>query len=128
MFVFFLVIDSFNEYIKAETLEGDNKYDAGEHGLQVSVTNKEDTNDIARKKGNLFFIMIWSFFKMLLFKLKLTLSGMAWLIEKFMSDVVELKLEEMPFSLNDFLLLFLLLLFFIVFHYYIVNFRKNCYF
>lgn len=28
------VVDSFNEYIKAETLEGDNKYDAGEHGLQ----------------------------------------------------------------------------------------------
>lgn len=28
------VIDSFNEYIRAETLDGDNKYDAGEHGLQ----------------------------------------------------------------------------------------------
>ncbi|XP_066936124.1 ubiquitin carboxyl-terminal hydrolase 7-like [Clytia hemisphaerica] len=28
------VIDSFDEYIKAETLDGDNKYDAGEHGLQ----------------------------------------------------------------------------------------------
>lgn len=31
----YIVIDSFNEYIKAETLDGDNKYDAGEHGLQV---------------------------------------------------------------------------------------------
>ena len=35
--IFSSVIDSFNEYIKAETLDGDNKYDAGEHGLQVSI-------------------------------------------------------------------------------------------
>ncbi|XP_065658399.1 ubiquitin carboxyl-terminal hydrolase 7 isoform X4 [Hydra vulgaris] len=28
------VIDSFTEYIKAEMLDGDNKYDAGQHGLQ----------------------------------------------------------------------------------------------
>lgn len=28
------VIDSFTEYVKAEMLNGDNKYDAGEHGLQ----------------------------------------------------------------------------------------------
>jgi len=28
------VLDSFNEYIKGEMLDGDNKYDAGEHGLQ----------------------------------------------------------------------------------------------
>ena len=27
-------MDSFAEYVKAETLDGDNKYDAGEYGLQ----------------------------------------------------------------------------------------------
>ena len=32
--LFFLVIDSFAEYVRAETLAGDNKYDAGEYGLQ----------------------------------------------------------------------------------------------
>ena len=32
----FSVKESFKEYITQETLEGDNKYDAGEHGLQVT--------------------------------------------------------------------------------------------
>lgn len=32
-----LVYESFKEYIAVETLDGDNKYDAGEYGLQVSV-------------------------------------------------------------------------------------------
>ena len=31
------VYDSFKEYIAVETLSGDNKYDAGEHGLQVTL-------------------------------------------------------------------------------------------
>lgn len=31
---FFLVDESFKDYIAKETLDGDNKYDAGEHGLQ----------------------------------------------------------------------------------------------
>ena len=38
---FFCVIsvyESFKEYIAVETLDGDNKYDAGEYGLQVSTT------------------------------------------------------------------------------------------
>lgn len=30
----FLVAESFRDYVKAEVLDGDNKYDAGEHGLQ----------------------------------------------------------------------------------------------
>lgn len=34
MFVLFSVYESFKDYIAKETLEGDNKYDAGEHGLQ----------------------------------------------------------------------------------------------
>lgn len=32
-----LVYESFKEYIAVETLDGDNKYDAGEYGLQVCV-------------------------------------------------------------------------------------------
>ena len=32
------VYDSFKEYTTVEMLEGDNKYDAGQYGLQVSVT------------------------------------------------------------------------------------------
>ena len=32
------VYESFKEYIAVETLDGDNKYDAGEYGLQVSAT------------------------------------------------------------------------------------------
>lgn len=28
------VLESFNDYVKVESLDGDNKYDAGEHGLQ----------------------------------------------------------------------------------------------
>lgn len=31
------VLESFNDYVKVESLDGDNKYDAGEHGLQVSM-------------------------------------------------------------------------------------------
>lgn len=31
---FFLVYESFKDYIAKESLDGDNKYDAGEHGLQ----------------------------------------------------------------------------------------------
>ncbi len=27
--------ESFKDYVSGETLDGDNKYDAGEHGLQV---------------------------------------------------------------------------------------------
>lgn len=30
----FIVAESFRDYVKAEVLDGDNKYDAGEHGLQ----------------------------------------------------------------------------------------------
>lgn len=30
----FLVDESFHDYIATEVLDGDNKYDAGEHGLQ----------------------------------------------------------------------------------------------
>lgn len=33
-FIFFAVDESFKDYIATETLEGDNKYDAGDHGLQ----------------------------------------------------------------------------------------------
>ena len=29
------MIESFKDYVAVETMEGDNKYDAGEHGLQV---------------------------------------------------------------------------------------------
>jgi len=30
------IYESFQDYVASETLEGDNKYDAGVHGLQVS--------------------------------------------------------------------------------------------
>lgn len=30
------VFESFKEYVTVESLDGDNKYDAGEYGLQVS--------------------------------------------------------------------------------------------
>lgn len=33
-FLHLTVYESFKDYISVETLEGDNKYDAGEHGLQ----------------------------------------------------------------------------------------------
>ena len=29
------IVESFQDYIQTETLEGDNKYDAGSYGLQV---------------------------------------------------------------------------------------------
>lgn len=32
--IHFTVFESFKDYIAKETLDGDNKYDAGEHGLQ----------------------------------------------------------------------------------------------
>ena len=32
------IVDSFRDYVKTENLDGDNKYDAGNHGLQV-LTN-----------------------------------------------------------------------------------------
>ena len=31
------VYESFKEYVTVETLDGDNKYDAGEYGLQVHL-------------------------------------------------------------------------------------------
>ena len=31
------IMDSFKDYIKTENLDGDNKYDAGNHGLQVRL-------------------------------------------------------------------------------------------
>lgn len=31
------VFESFKDYVATEQLDGDNKYDAGEHGLQVSI-------------------------------------------------------------------------------------------
>lgn len=34
------VYESFQDYIKVESLDGENKYDAGEHGLQVIITWK----------------------------------------------------------------------------------------
>jgi len=33
------VYESFKEYVALETLDGDNKYDAGEYGLQVGTTS-----------------------------------------------------------------------------------------
>lgn len=32
------VFESFVDYVAVEQLDGDNKYDAGEHGLQVTET------------------------------------------------------------------------------------------
>ena len=32
----FIVYESFKEYVTPEKLDGDNKYDAGEFGMQVS--------------------------------------------------------------------------------------------
>lgn len=34
---FSLVFESFKDYVATEQLDGDNKYDAGEHGLQVRL-------------------------------------------------------------------------------------------
>ena len=32
-----VVYESFKDYVAVETLNGENKYDAGDHGLQVTV-------------------------------------------------------------------------------------------
>ena len=39
-FFFSLVYESFKEYIAVETLDGDNKYDAGDYGMQVCIYPK----------------------------------------------------------------------------------------
>lgn len=36
-FLYPAVFESFKDYVAVEQLDGDNKYDAGEHGLQVKV-------------------------------------------------------------------------------------------
>lgn len=36
-FCLFSVFESFKDYVATEQLDGDNKYDAGEHGLQVRL-------------------------------------------------------------------------------------------
>lgn len=41
LFIFYTVLESFKDYIKVETLDGDNKYDAGENGLQVSQNSRD---------------------------------------------------------------------------------------
>lgn len=35
-FVIYIVYESFKDYITVESLDGDNRYDAGDFGLQVS--------------------------------------------------------------------------------------------
>ena len=35
--IYFPVVESFEDYVAVETLDGENKYDAGDHGMQVSV-------------------------------------------------------------------------------------------
>ena len=32
------IMESFRDYVKTENLDGENKYDAGTHGLQVSLS------------------------------------------------------------------------------------------
>ena len=39
------MIESFRDYITVESLDGDNKYDAGEHGLQVGVQTCQFSKD-----------------------------------------------------------------------------------
>ena len=34
--------ESFKDYVSVETMDGENKYDAGEHGLQVSFCVAHD--------------------------------------------------------------------------------------
>jgi hypothetical protein len=36
------ITESFQDYIQTETLDGDNKYDAGTYGLQVSISTSLD--------------------------------------------------------------------------------------
>lgn len=36
--IYLTVMESFDDYIAKETLDGDNKYDAGDHGFQVCNT------------------------------------------------------------------------------------------
>ena len=31
------MLESFEDYVSVETLDGENKYDAGDHGLQVNT-------------------------------------------------------------------------------------------
>ena len=38
MFNYSLVLESFEDYVAVETLDGENKYDAGDHGMQVGYT------------------------------------------------------------------------------------------
>ena len=52
---FFLsVLESFRDYVTVESLDGDNKYDAGEHGLQVIMLGH--ISDIL----NLVQTILWS--------------------------------------------------------------------
>ena len=52
------VYESFKEYVAVETLDGDNKYDAGEYGLQVGTTSHYFLLDLRYFCDNyVFFLM-----------------------------------------------------------------------
>ena len=59
IFYLFLVIDSvyesFKDYVRVESMDGENKYDAGEHGLQV-------TNYSAKVNSKNFLLNLFIYF------------------------------------------------------------------
>ena len=46
--LFLIVLESFEDYVCVETLDGENKYDAGDHGLQVSKVHIAQWNPSTR--------------------------------------------------------------------------------
>lgn len=55
-YVIFVVYESFKDYIATEKLEGENKYDAGDNGLQVSSARSDRNQQTDKALLNALYV------------------------------------------------------------------------